>query len=68
MSEKKSITRREFVKKAGQAGLTVALSGAVPGLIRPARAAAKPEFILVGHPNPSTGPHRFIWRGFALGR
>ena len=56
MSEKKLISRRQFVKKAGQAGLTVALSGAVPGLVRTARAAAKKEFILIGHPNPSTGP------------
>ncbi len=56
MSEKKSITRREFVKKAGQAGLTVALGGAAPSLARTARAAAKRDYILVGHPNPSTGP------------
>ena len=56
MSEKKSITRREFVKKAGQAGLAVALSGAAPLLAGTARAAAKRDYILVGHPNPSTGP------------
>ena len=56
MSEKKSLTRREFVKKASQAGLAVALSGVAPSLVRNVRAAAKREFILVGHPNPSTGP------------
>ena len=56
MSEKKSLTRRDFVKKAGQVGLTVALGGVVPSLARTARAAAKREYILVGHPNPSTGP------------
>ena len=56
MSEKKSITRREFVKKAGQAGLAVALGGMAPSLARTARAAAKRDYILVGHPNPSTGP------------
>ncbi len=56
MSDKKSISRREFVKKAGLAGLTVALSGGAPSLIGSARAASKRDFILVGHPNPSSGP------------
>lgn len=56
MSEKKPISRREFMKKAGVAGASVALSGGLASLAKPARAAAKPEFILVGHPNPSTGP------------
>ena len=54
MSEKKSISRREFVKQAGQVGLAVALGGGL--LTKTARAAGKPEFILVGHPNPTSGP------------
>jgi branched-chain amino acid transport system substrate-binding protein len=54
MSEKKSISRREFVKQAGQVGLAAALGGGL--LAKTARAAGKPEFILVGHPNPSSGP------------
>ena len=56
MSEKKTLSRRELLKKAGVAGATVALTGGLTSLVKPARAAAKPEFILVGHPNPSTGP------------
>ena len=55
MSDKR-LNRREFIKKAGVAGATVALTGGFASMAKPARAAAKPEFILVGHPNPSTGP------------
>jgi branched-chain amino acid transport system substrate-binding protein len=56
MSEEKTISRRELLKKAGVAGAAVALGGGLTSVAKPARAAAKPEFILVGHPNPSTGP------------
>lgn len=55
MSDKKKMSRREFMKKAGVAGAAVALGGGPSAIAKPARAATR-EFILVGHPNPSTGP------------
>ena len=44
------------MKKTGQVGLAVALSGGCRRWPGTARAAAKRDYILVGHPNPSTGP------------
>ena len=67
MSEEKTISRRELMKKAGVAGAAVALSGGLPSFVKPARAAAKPEFILVGHPNPSTGPIASFGGGLSMG-
>src|SRR5512137_1425765 len=55
MSEKKKISRREFMKKAGTVGAAVALTGGLSAVAKPARAATR-DFILIGHPNPSTGP------------
>jgi branched-chain amino acid transport system substrate-binding protein len=54
MSEKEKLSRRDFIKKAGTVGAAVALSSGLGSLT--AKAAEKKEFILVGHPNPSTGP------------
>jgi len=51
----KRITRREFIKKAGMAGAAVGMTSALPHLTRRAF-AAKRDHILIGHPNPSTGP------------
>ena len=59
MSEKKTMGRKEFIKKVGMVGLTVAITvfliGGLGTLAKPAQ-AEKRDFILIGHPNPSTGP------------
>ena len=49
------ITRREFIKKTGVAGAAVGTAAIVPSFARKAL-AAKRDYILIGHPNPSTGP------------
>ncbi len=56
MSTKEKLSRREFIKKAGTMGAALAVGGSLSPLGKSARAAEKKEFILVGHPNPSTGP------------
>lgn len=58
MEKKKSIGEGKFVKKAGAAiavALIIALCGGIPSLTGVAYGAG-PEYIFVGHPNPSTGP------------
>ncbi|MBW1772375.1 MAG: ABC transporter substrate-binding protein [Deltaproteobacteria bacterium] len=50
-----SITRREFIKKTGVAGAAIGTAAMVPSFARKAL-AAKRDYILIGHPNPSTGP------------
>ncbi len=57
MGGKKSNSRRGFMAGAAVIGaaLIIAMCGAIPSLIGPAYGAG-PEYILVGHPNPSTGP------------
>jgi branched-chain amino acid transport system substrate-binding protein len=52
----KGLSRRDFMKKAGVAAAAVGMSSALPGLIRPARAAAVKDHILIGRPLPMTGP------------
>jgi len=55
MSSKKTMSRREFIKKAGTVTATLALTGGGLGtVVKPARAQAR-DFILIGHPNPTTG-------------
>jgi len=49
------LTRRDFVKKVGCAAGALGMSAALPGFVRPARAAAK-DHILIGRPLPTTGP------------
>ncbi len=49
------ITRRDFMKTAGIAGAALTASSVVPSLARKAF-AAKRDYVLIGHPNPSTGP------------
>src|SRR4030042_2843123 len=51
-TEKSSMTRRDFMKKATYAG--AALSVGSPA--RPFRASEKRDYILIGRPNPSSGP------------
>src|SRR4030043_1924954 len=55
MLKKKTISRREFIKKTSTLGAAIALPGGLGPLARPAR-AEKRDFILIVHPNPSTGP------------
>jgi branched-chain amino acid transport system substrate-binding protein len=54
VESKKGITRREFIKKTGVAGAALGAASLAPKLVRNAH-AAKTE-ILIGLPNPSTGP------------
>lgn len=48
-------TRREFLKTAGQAAAVVGAASVLPSFARKSF-AAKRDHILIGHPNPSTGP------------
>ena len=52
---RKDITRRDFLKKVGQGTAALGVASMAPRLVRPVRAAAK-DHILIGRPNPSTGP------------
>jgi len=49
---RKGVTRREFVKTVGTAGLLQRGFYVAPGL----PAAAARDHILIGHPTPATGP------------
>jgi branched-chain amino acid transport system substrate-binding protein len=48
----KSITRRDFIKTIGAAGIVAAGTGLLPNN----SLAAKRDHILIGHPTPATGP------------
>jgi len=52
---KSGITRREFIKKTGVAGAAIGAATVLPSFAGKAR-AAKRDYILIGRPNPSTGP------------
>ena len=52
----KEFTRREFLKTTGMAGAALGVTAAVPSLVKNVYAQQKKDFILIGHPNPSTGP------------
>lgn len=52
----KEFTRREFLKTTGMAGAALGASAVVPSLVKNVYAQQKKDFILIGHPNPSTGP------------
>ncbi|UCB50422.1 MAG: ABC transporter substrate-binding protein [Deltaproteobacteria bacterium] len=50
------VTRREFMKKSAVAMGAAMTSGLVlPKVVKPARAAQR-DYVLIGRPNPSTGP------------
>jgi branched-chain amino acid transport system substrate-binding protein len=49
------MSRRDFLKKAGMTAGAVALSPALPKLVKPAFSASK-DHILIGRPAPLTGP------------
>ena len=51
-TEKSKMTRRDFMKKATYAGAALT----VGSVARPVRAAEKRDYILIGRPNPSSGP------------
>ena len=51
----KGITRREFIKKTGTVTAVLGTAVAAP-LLGGIGCSPKKEFILIGHPNPSTGP------------
>lgn len=51
----KGLTRRDFLKKTTVAGAALGAASIVPSLATKAF-AAKRDYILIGHPNPSTGP------------
>jgi branched-chain amino acid transport system substrate-binding protein len=61
MKEKKKrqasrgLTRRDFIKKTGVATAALGAAAVVPSFATKAF-AAKRDHILIGHPNPSTGP------------
>jgi branched-chain amino acid transport system substrate-binding protein len=46
------VTRRDFMKILGAAGIAVGGAGLLPSVSR----AAKRDYILIGHPTPATGP------------
>ncbi len=48
-------TRRDFLKQVGLSGAALGLTTLVPGFTARSR-AAKRDYVLIGHPNPSTGP------------
>jgi len=54
-SKNTDITRRDFMKKTGAAAAAMGVSAFAPRLVKPAF-AAKRDHILIGRPNPSTGP------------
>jgi branched-chain amino acid transport system substrate-binding protein len=51
-TEKSKMTRRDFMKKATYAGAALT----VGSMVKPVRAAEKRDYILIGRPNPSSGP------------
>ena len=51
---KKLLTRRDFLKKGGAAGVAVGAASVLPAIAGKALAARR-NYILIGHPNPSTG-------------
>jgi branched-chain amino acid transport system substrate-binding protein len=54
VEQSRGITRREFIKKTGTAGLAIGAATMAPRLVKKSF-AAKRDYILIGHPDPSTG-------------
>jgi branched-chain amino acid transport system substrate-binding protein len=53
----RGITRRDFIKKTGVAGAALGAAAVAPRLVGNAFAAKpKRDYILIGRPNPATGP------------
>ena len=53
--DKKDMTRRDFMKKAGRAAAVAGMASTVPMLTKPAKAAGR-DYVLIGYTDPSTGP------------
>ena len=53
--KEKDITRRNFINKVGKGTAALGAAAMIPHFVRPAR-AAKRDYILIGRPNPGTGP------------
>lgn len=54
-AKNKDLSRRDFIKQVGKGTVTLGAASLLPSLVKPA-AAAKRDYILIGRPNPSTGP------------
>jgi branched-chain amino acid transport system substrate-binding protein len=52
---KKKITRRDFMKTVGKGAAVAGVASALPGFVKPAKAAAR-DFVLIGRPETNTGP------------
>ncbi len=52
---KSNMTRRDFMKKIGQAAAAVSVASVAPSFTKPARAAER-GYVLIGYTDPSTGP------------
>jgi branched-chain amino acid transport system substrate-binding protein len=53
--EKKSISRRDFMKKMGKSAVAITAGSVFPKIAKPA-AAAQRDYVLIGYTDPSTGP------------
>lgn len=53
--KEKKITRRDFMKKVGTGATAVGVASMMPRLVKSAR-GAKRDYILIGRPDPATGP------------
>ena len=53
--KEKKITRRNFMKKVGTGATAVGVATTMPKLVKTTR-AAKRDYILIGRPDPATGP------------
>ncbi|MDQ7782534.1 MAG: ABC transporter substrate-binding protein [Desulfomonilaceae bacterium] len=54
-NRERNSTRRDFLKRVGVSGAALGLASLLPGSVRKTH-AGKRDFVLIGHPNPSTGP------------
>ena len=53
---KSGLTRRDFLKKTGMAGAAIGAAAVVPSFARKSFAAKGRDYILIGRPNPTSGP------------
>jgi branched-chain amino acid transport system substrate-binding protein len=52
----KKITRRDFIKNVGKGAAAVTVGSMVPRIVKPAKAAASRDYVLIGRPETTTGP------------
>ena len=53
---KSGLTRRDFIKKTGMAGAALGAAAVVPSFAKKSFAAKGRDYILIGRPNPTSGP------------